>query len=179
MPFTFLTGVLLDDEESIYVMDWDRNEKMWRPLDEADDGCRFAIRYLASVPKGSKFVALAVSVSYEVDVTGVRQKFGDMPLVLLNLEGGSVECHWSEEKQRALGKQFVETVRSLSNLGVQCIHLVLAAQNSVVFRFGTLYDKRNFPRVVVYQYERSETPPYPWGIEMPVARRRVGVVVNA
>ena len=169
VPFTFLTGVLLDDEESFVIMDWDRNEKAWRPLDEADDGARFRVGELGSVPSGTESVALTVSVSYEVDVGGVRQKVGDMPLVELTLESGSVDCHWSEEKQRALGRQFCEAVRVLANLGVQHVHLFLAAQNSVVFRFGGLYDKRNFPRVVVYQYERSEAPPYPWGIEMPVA----------
>ena len=178
VPFAFLTGVLLDDEELFVFMDWDRNERAWRTLDEADDGARFRGGEMASVPRGTESVALTVSVSYEVDVVGVRQKVGEMPLVELTLESGSVDCHWSEEKQRALGRQFFEAVRVLANLGVQHVHLFLAAQNSVVFRFGGLYDKRNFPRVVVYQYERGEAPPYPWGIEMPVAGASEPTVVR-
>lgn len=35
--------------------------------------------------------------------------------------------------------------------GVKVIHLILAAQNSVVFNLGRRYDKRNVPDIVVYQ----------------------------
>ena len=44
-----------------------------------------------------------------------------------------------------------------------------SAQNSVVFRFGRLYDKRNLPEIAVYQYQREEDPPHLWGVLMPVA----------
>ncbi|MBT1516371.1 hypothetical protein KIP88_38625 [Bradyrhizobium sp. SRL28] len=39
------------------------------------------------------------------------------------------------------------------------------------FRFGCLYDKRNLPELIVYQYQREANPPYPWGILMPVSGR--------
>lgn len=40
---------------------------------------------------------------------------------------------------------------------------------SVVFRFSQLYDKRNLPSMIVYQYERAGSPSYPWGVVMPVS----------
>ena len=109
-----------------------------------------------------------VSVSYVVNPVDVRAKVGEMPIVALDLDGASPTSHWSEDKQRDLGTQFLETVIGLGNRGVRRIHLFLAAQNSVAFRFGRLYDKRNLPEVAVYQYQRAATPPYPWGILMPV-----------
>lgn len=169
VPLTFLTGVLLDDEGSVVVMDWDRHAGNWRTLDADDDGRRFVISGVDAVPEGVTDVALAVSVSYGVDVLGVRQKSGAIPLVQMELENGTPDCHWSEVKQRALGQQFLKTVIALGDLGVRRVHLFLAAQNSVVFRFGRLYDKRNLPEIVVYQYQREESPPYPWGIGMPVS----------
>ena len=98
----------------------------------------------------------------------VQKRMGDMPIVELILDGGSPDCHWSEDKQRALGQQFLNTAISLSNRGIECIHLFIAAQNSVVFRLGRLYDKRNLPIIVVYQYQKNATMPYPWGVLMPV-----------
>ena len=169
VPFTFLTGVLIDDENSVRIFDWDRHAGAWRQLDDTDDGERFKRADLSQVPDGSQEVALAVSVSYGVNPNDVRAKVGEVPIVTLDLEDGSPNCHWSEEKQIALGKQFLNTVIGLGNRGVRRIHLFLAAQNSVVFRFGRLYDKRNLPEVVVYQFQRAETPPYPWGILMPVS----------
>ena len=169
VPFTFLTGVLMDDESAVLTFDWDRHAEAWRELDGADDGKRFQISNLAMVlQKGAREAALAVSVSYGVIADDVRARFGDMPVVELKLDGGSPDCHWSEEKQHALGQQFLDTAIDLSNRGVKRIHLFLAAQNSVAFRFGRLYDKRNLPEVVVYQYQRNATSPYPWGVLMPV-----------
>ena len=169
VPFTFLTGVLLDDEGKVLILDWNRHAQAWQRLGGADDGKRFQISDLTKViPSGSKEVALSVSVSYRVILEDVQKKVGDMPVVELILDGGSPDCHWSEDKQRALGQQFLNIAIDLSNCGIEHIHLFLAAQNSVVFRFGRLYDKRNLPKVVVYQYQKNTTMPYPWGILMPV-----------
>ena len=98
----------------------------------------------------------------------VSAKLGDIPVVELNLEGGAPDCHWSEDKQHALGRQFLNAAVDLGNHGVKRIHLFLAAQNSVAFRFGRLYDKRNLPAIVVYQFQKDSAPPYPWGVLMPV-----------
>ena len=169
VPFTFLTGVLMDDEGVIVILDWDRHTEAWRELDGADDGKRFQeFGPAIALQQGAEEIALTVSVSYEIIVDDVRTRVGDMPIVQLKLEDGSPACHWSEEKQRALGRKFLDTAIDLSNRGVKRIHLFLAAQNSIAFRFGRLYDKRNLPEVVVYQYQRHATSPYPWGVLMPV-----------
>ena len=112
--------------------------------------------------------ALAVSVSYRVIADDVRTRVGDTPIVELKLNSGSPDCHWSDQKQRALGQQFLNAAIDLSNRGVKRIHLFLAAQNSIAFRFGRLYDKRNLPEAVVYQYQKGIFQPYPWGVLMPV-----------
>ena len=169
VPLTFLTGVLMDDENSVTVMDWDRHSGIWRTLNEDDDGKRFSSTGLDIVGTGATEVALVVSVSYNVDMSGVRQKVGNMPIVILTLDSGSPDCHWSEDKQKALGRQFLNSIITLGNRGIKYLHLFLAAQNSVVFRFGRLYDKRNLPVVIVYQYQPKESPTFSWGIRMPVA----------
>jgi hypothetical protein len=169
VPLTFLTGVLLDDEGSLLIMDWDRHTNYWRALDDADDGKRFTISGLGAIDDGTPTVALAISVSYRVDLAGVRQKLGEIPLVHAELDGGNPDSHWSDAKQSALGRQFLDTAIALGNRGVKQVHLFLAAQNSLVFRFGRLYDKRNLPEITVYQYQREATPPFPWAIRMPVS----------
>lgn len=168
VPLTFLAGVLIDDEGAVQIFDWDRQTGAWRELDGTDDGKRFKRLGMRNVPQNSPEVCLAISVSYRVRVEDVRAKINNAPIVTLELENGSPDAHWSEEKQEALGSQFLDTVIGLSNQGVKHIHLFLAAQSSVVFRLGRLYDKRNLPQIVVYQYHRGDSPPYPWGVAMPV-----------
>lgn len=176
VPFTFLAGLLLDDEQNVLVLDWDRNKGQWRTLDDADDGLRFNTKQ-PFISAGSE-VVLAVSVSYSVDRAGIESSLGDLPIVEMTLEGGNTDCHWSEVKQQALGQQFLSQLIELANIGVSKIHLFIAAQSSVTFRFGRLYDTRNLPSLFVYQYQRGDSPAFPWSLDMPVAGRFEARVVK-
>lgn len=167
VPFTFLTGIMLDDEARIVVLDWSRKVENWLPLDQADDGKAFTVQGIDDAV-GVEIV-LAVSFSYPILDANLTDTFPAMPVVRLTLDEGSPEAHWSETKQARLAEQFLNTVIQLGGRGVRRIHLVLAAPNSVVFRLGRAYDKRNLPSLTVYQFENGSTPPYPWGVEMPVA----------
>lgn len=168
VPFTFLTGVLLDDEGPIVVLDWDRHAEAWRALDASDDGKRFQSADLTGLD-GQKEVALVLSASYLINRADVAASIGNLPIVEFRLEGGNPDAHWSEAKQQALGQQFLELMVELGSRGTRRLHLFLACQNSLAFRFGRLYDRRNLPEVAVYQFERGRTPPYPWGVLMPAA----------
>lgn len=176
VPLTFLTGTVLDDEISIDVYDWDRHESRWRPLDAADDGDRLTTHGLTHIPEGTFEAVLAISISYQSDRDAIATTFPDFPAIYSELGEVSSDAHWSEEKQVALGRQFLDTAKNLAERGVMKLHLILAAPNSIVFRFGRLYDKRNLPAVSVYQYERRPYPHYPWAIAMPVSGKRWGQI---
>ncbi|HTU12448.1 MAG TPA: SAVED domain-containing protein [Allosphingosinicella sp.] len=178
VPYSFLTGLLVDDESKVTVMDWNRGGERWAALDQEDDGRRFVASGLDAVPADADAVVLAVSVSYGVDHAGIAAAFPGLPLVELKLEDGGPDAHWSAEKQAALARQFHEMAIALGNRGVRLVHLILAAQNSVVLNFGRAYDKRNLPPLIVYQYERGRVPAYPWGVQMPVAGAREATLIN-
>lgn len=167
VPMTFLAGGVLDDEGAVTVMDWDRTGERWRALDGPDDGERFLPVDLGSIPDGTQEVMLAVSVSYGADLGGVMAVANGNPVVALRVPAPRIGNHWSTAKQRALADDFLATISRLQDRGVTRIHLFLAAPNSVVFRFGKHYDRRNMPEVIVYQYERSGAWRFPWGIRMP------------
>ena len=174
VPFTFLTGVELDDESAISVFDWDRTSERWRSLDELDDGHRLSNPKIENI-KLADHVLLAVSVSYQISETDLATSF-DFPTILMSLVDCSSNNHWSGAKQSALADQFFEIAKKLSARGVKHIHLVLAAPNSVVFKFGRRYDKRNLPELTVYQYEQSQNTKYPWGVRMPVCATPVAKI---
>ncbi len=172
VPFTFLTGMLLDDESSIDVYDWDRDKEGWRSIQGADDDQRFEITGL----ENKQEAVLAVSVSYKVDLDAVKNMLGDMPIVHMDIQGGNHACHWSGVKQQEWAKSFFETVVKLNNQGVKKIHLFIAAQNSVVFNLGRKYDVRNLPEAQIYQYERSASPAYPWAVSLPTHGKQASII---
>jgi hypothetical protein len=175
VPFSFLMGVQLDDENHIVLMDWDRNRNDWRSLDGSDDGSRFVTTGADKIG-GAEEIVLSVSVSYPTNSTAIAHTFAGQPVISMSLPVFDTDGHWSEAKQVAIAQDFFSLVRTLCNTNVRRINLILAAPNSVVIRFGRIYDKRNLPAVTVWQYENGETPAYPWGISMPVAGNKTEVI---
>lgn len=175
VPYTFLTGVLLDDEGNIVTYDWDRAQESWRKIEGPDDGAKFQLDGIEAIGDVQE-VVLATAFSYPIQDDDLATTF-DLPRIRLTLDGMSSDGHWSQQKQNRLAQDFLEVAKKLSRKGVHRVHLVLAAPNSVVFTFGRRYDKRNLPEIVVYQYERGKKPAYPWGVSMPVAGREEAKVV--
>lgn len=175
VPFSFLMGVQLDDESHIILMDWDRNMHDWRPLNGSDDGSRFVMAGMDEVGDAEEIV-LSVSVSYLTNSTAIAQTFVGQPIVAMTLPTLDTDGHWSETKQVAIAQEFFNCVRALCSTNVKRVNLILAAPNSVVIRFGRIYDKRNLPALTVWQYENGQIPPYPWGVNMPVAMEKVEIV---
>ncbi|PWC93024.1 SAVED domain-containing protein [Azospirillum sp. TSO5] len=167
IPLTFLAGFLLDDEGSIRVMDWHRSSGSWHALDGGDDGDRFVLEGTDGVLHGAADVAVAVEVSYSVDQAGIRAALGNLPLVRLHVTQINPNGHWSDAKQQALAEGFLWAMAKLADIRARRIHLFIAAPNSVVFRLGRAYDRRNLPDALVYQYERSRMPAYPWAVRLP------------
>lgn len=164
VPFSFLTGFILDDNNKISVFDWHRSAENWCELDKEDDDDRFIIED-NGLAIGDE-VVVAVSVSYLADLENINDSFPGLPLLHLHLAKIDFNNHWSKLKQDALALQFCEFIKALMAKGAKKIHLIIAAQNSVVFKFGRSYDFRNLPEAIVYQYERSRRPAYPWGVQL-------------
>lgn len=175
VPFTFLSGIVFDDEGRIVVMDWDRSSEAWRSLDGHDDGQRFGVEGLDEI-ESAKEIVLAVSVSYQVRSENIATTFNH-PVVRMTMPN-LASSHWSQVKQNALAIQFFEVAKLLEAKGVTIIHLLLAGQNSVVFNLARRYDKRNLPDVIVYQYEGDNPKKFPWGIRMPVHGQRAPSIVQ-
>jgi hypothetical protein len=169
VPLLFLLGVIVDDEHRTLFMDWDRDRRIWRPLDDDDDGREFDVTGLGAVATGTRRAALCVSASYDVLDDDVRLVEASAPIVRMDLQDRSTASHWSEAKQQRLTRQFRETVMSLARLGITEISLFLAAPASLSLRLGCAYDKRNLPSVTVNQFERSDPKKFPWAVRMPVA----------
>lgn len=168
VPFAFLMGVLLDDEDRVTLLDWDRAREDWRTLDELDDGERLVLTGMETVGDARE-VVVAVSISYPEDRAAIAHRFPGLPVVRLGLPAPAVDHHWSAAKQAAWAQQFFDVARQLCATNVRHIHLVLVAPASVVINFGRSYDKRNLPALTVHQYENGSPATYPWGVAMPVA----------
>jgi len=167
VPFLFHVGMLLDDEGQLTLMDWERTAREWRELGDPDDGILFQVSGLAQLSQARcPDIVVAVSASYLVNELGIAETFSGMPIVHLRIPEPVPNALWSEAKQQALANQFLQVMGRIVGASPDVVHLVLAAPSSLSVRLGSCYDARNFPAVVVYQYEQSQPNKYPWGVRM-------------
>lgn len=176
VPLLFYSGVLLDDEGHVVLMDWERTSKCWKQLADPDDGTRFEISGVETA-QASKEVVLAVSASYLADLSGIEATFPGLPVVHLQRQDLSVNSIWSDDTQAHLTQQFLQTLGSLANDGVELVHLILATPASLSIRFGMAYDVRNMPTLRCYQWNRGQVPPYEWSVEMPTNHQAAAVQI--
>ncbi|WP_158683020.1 SAVED domain-containing protein [Shewanella sp. WE21] len=54
----------------------------------------------------------------------------------------------------------------------------VTSQNSIAFRFGQAYDKRNLPKISVYQYERHQVVRYPWDLKISNEAGKEPVIIH-
>ena len=167
VPGMFLIGMRMEDESPIELYDWNRDLKLWKMIGGFDDGNRPRPLEVPSISAGDTEVVLAVSASYPVADEAIAATFPGLPVV--RLAAGKIEAnsYWAEEVQRAFATAFRNAVQTILALQVKRIHLVLAAPAGLTLRLGATYDERLHPELVVYQFEKSSTPPYPWGVLLP------------
>lgn len=167
VPGMFLIGMRMDDESKVELYDWNRDLKSWKMVDGFDDGNRPRQLVIPSLSGSETDVVLAVSASYRVDEVAVAASFPGFPVVRLEAEKTQANSFWSEAVQQAFAAAFRNAVQELLSRHVKRIHLVLAAPASLTLRLGSTYDERLHPELIVYQYEKSSVPPYPWGVVLP------------
>jgi len=171
VPALFLAGLLLDDESQMTLFDWHRDSRRWRLIDGPDDGKRMMPADYSQLPTGATEAVLAVSLSYMVNLPALKATFPSLGVVELQAEEVVADRYWSSQKQEAVVSSFRAVAQEILHRGVNRIHLVLAAPASLSIRLGMTYDRRLLPELLVYQFERSTTPPYPWAFAMPTHGR--------
>lgn len=177
VPALFLAGMLLDDESHVHLYDWDRSTKCWRALEGPDDSVRFLPLEGLNTAGTASEVVLVLEASYSVYQADIANTFGQsIPVMRLRVDNALADRFWSEQKQSAMAAQFRDAVQQVCALGVKKIHLVVAAPASLSVRLGMSYDRRLFPKVVVYQFEKGMPKPYPWGLQMPTVGTSLEIV---
>jgi len=179
VPTLVLVGAILDDESRLTTFDWDRSIGDWRETNEVDDGVRLRTLNVPTLGSGISEAVLAVSASYQISVDDLDAKFPSLPRLMLGSPPPlSADRFWSLEKQSAYVATIRDAIQQLTAAGITRIHMVLAAPSSLSLRIGMAYDRRLFAELVVYQYERQLSPPYPWGILLPSASVPAPLVIR-
>lgn len=160
----FLLGVVLDDENSIKLWDFDRIKDCWRPLEVTG----LPVKVTTDIPSANlgDEVVLAVSTSYAIQDSTLAKTWPGLPVVRLSIDDPLPNQLWSEQAHRDLAGAFLQVLAQLLNRQVKQIHLALAASASMTIRLGMQFDIRNHPQLTVYQFDKPSDC-YTWGVRMP------------
>ena len=164
VPFSFYTGMELDDKYNITIFDYNRIKGRWFEISKKIDSDNKITIDDKGHYNGNSLVI--IGCSYPVNYDEVKDSFPNYPISCINISNVNPNNHWDKDFHSNLQQSFLELIQKLSAKGVRTIHLILAAQNSISFNLGRVYDNRNLPEIIVYQYEKGAENKYPWGLKM-------------
>ena len=177
VPFSFYTGMELDDRYDITVFDYDRESKAWKEITNKID---FDENLMFSENKGNKDgnSIVVIACSYPINYDEIKKSFPEYPISSIKIKNININNHWDKQFHINLQRNFFQLLQALSAKGTKKVHLILAAQNSVSFNLGRIYDNRNLPEIIVYQYEKGSERKYPWGIKMKTSGISKAEIIN-
>lgn len=166
VPYTFLVGSMLDDQDDLLILDWERGKKRWQEISSVFPVLEPEVSVVKEVSDCNE-AALVFSISYGASLSSIERLLPDCSITHINTNNYVHDNHWCKEQQIRWADIFIEQMRMLSSKKMQRVHIFIAAQNSVVFRLGQHFDNRNFSAGSIYQYDQGCKNEYPWAIDLP------------
>lgn len=162
VPLLVIAGYKLTNRQNILVMDYDRDSG-WHLLDALDDGASLNISEPNASPTTD--VAVSVSVSAPISRNDIPEKLRDVCFDVVIEGGAHRDSASSAEKQKRLCRQLYNLLTSIraEYPGLDVVHVFLAAQASLAFRFGQTVTQSVHPPVQVYQFEKGR---YTWSVRI-------------
>lgn len=164
-PFQFLFGVILDDEFSPNVWEYERLKNEWQTLDQNDPSIVLNEHIDPSISSQDTEVVVVVSATFVVLDSTIANTWPNLKVAKIENPTATPNSIWTEADQILIVQSFLRVMALLKNRGVKKVHLLLAASPSMCIRLGRHFDQRNLPEVTVYQFDRN-LDRYTWGVEI-------------
>ena len=164
-PFQFLFGVILDDEFSPNVWEYERLKNEWQTLDQNDPSIVVNEHIDPSIASQDTEVVVAVSATFAVLDSTIANTWPNLKVAKIENPTATPNSIWTEADQNLIVESFLRVMAMLKNRGVKKVNLALAASPSICLRLGRHFDQRNLPEVTVYQFDRN-LDRYTWGVEI-------------
>lgn len=165
IPFQFLLGVILDDEFSPNIWEYERLKNEWQTLDQNDLSIVLNEQIDPSISSQDTEVVVVVSATFAVLDSTITNTWPDLKVAKIENPTATPNSIWTEADQILIVQSFLRVMALLKNRGVKKVHLLLAASPSMCIRLGRHFDQRNLPEVTVYQFDRN-LDRYTWGVEI-------------
>lgn len=164
-PFQFLLGVILDDEFSPNVWEYERLKDEWQALDQNEPSIVVNEQIDPRISGQDTEVVVAVAATFAVLDSTISNTWPNLKVAKIENPTATPNSLWTEADQIMIVESFLRVMALLKNRGVKKVHLALAASPSICLRLGRHFDQRNLPEVTVYQFDRN-LDRYTWGVEI-------------
>lgn len=174
VPLLVLLGSFLSAQSKCHLIDWNRFSSKWEPLIE---GVAKEFTYEKPIKAGdSSEIVMLIPMSYPIDKNLIHQAFSGLPTYSLIDDQLGLGEFLDEDSLQAFINTFANTLVNLGALGYKVVHMVAVVPTTVAISLGRIYDGRNMPEIIIYQYQREQREnPYPWGIQLPTSEPLRGV----
>ena len=176
VPFLFMFGNVLEDDRPINWAELHRNSGQWLWDKDGSSVQSWGIPNLDGIC--SSDVVLRSGITYSINADDVSKAFPDKEIVIWEPTEKLFQVIIDEASCNAICDDFKKLLRQLGSKGVKRVHFLLACSTLLTMRLGSVFDPRNMPDVIVYQYEKNSELIYTWGVGIEAHEGRKKPIIN-
>jgi len=171
IPLIFRAGFQIGDEGKVRLLHKDRNEQsVFKEISAEVDNYTIELKgHYDSCNKASKEMLVVVATSFPVsskDLEVFNNNIGhELHFEMCNPSLYGVDSIVSYALMNRLRTGILNKMREIvSSANIEKIHLVLSTSSDFTFFLSQGFSKYHDPEIIVYQYDRSDSQKYPWGV---------------
>jgi hypothetical protein len=179
VPLGALAGYLFGDQAQVYLIDHDRDQQRFAWASAAGAGPPLLVSRSDTATRGCAIVRVSISavVDSELCVPCVDDTIAmELDFSIEEPMRGAV---MSEEQARAYAKGIRQSLDRFvgGNPNVSSLHIFAAVPVSIAFLIGQSAASTGYPPTYVYNFRRTDVPPYYWAICLHQAAAGNGLVI--
>lgn len=172
IPLIFRAGFQIGDEGKVRLLHKDRNEQsVFKEISVEADNYTIELKgHYDSCNKASKEMLVVVATSFPVSSKDLEvfknNNIGhELRFEMCNPSLYGVDSIFSYALMNRLRTGILNKMREIvSSANIEKIHLVLSTSSDFTFFLSQGFSKYHDPEIIVYQYDRSDSQKYPWGV---------------
>lgn len=176
IPLAYSLGVKLSDTQSINIFDYNRTKRKWNQLsyswlkNKRIKPQRFLIEKSNIHKASSQDVIVCISTTFMISkvdcIQAVPNYHSLYDLKLTNIKNGKRDRLRTIKEMDMLAESYRKLMDEISTkTNIKTVHLFYAGPNSLAFKFGTVLSEAIHPKVLVYNYNRNDTPCFSWAYD--------------
>lgn len=169
IPIVLFCGTLLKEIKFNSYYEYNKISGKYEKLKNNSNFSNFEVIDFNKIKAdGKNEIVLAFGITTKIKAEDLKQ-FKNVPKVIVNINRSETNCdnYIKSKKQINLYKKAIyDAIRTIcsNNPKISRVHFIISSQSCLIIELGKLFEDRNLPEIISYQFKKTDGKKYSWGL---------------